>query len=78
MCNPEVYIPCDFEVSHALGNKTILLYSGHIPFELNSDYHLWISYKKDIDLCFRSKIVNKLLAKLRKLMIVCCENLYHA
>ena len=35
-------------------------------------------YKKDIDPCFQSKSAEKLSEELKKLMIVCCENLHHA
>ena len=52
--------------------------TGHTPFELNCGYHLWMSYKDNVDPCSKSKSANKLSAKLRKLMIVCRENLYHA
>ena len=37
-----------------------------------------MSYEKDVDPLFQSKSVDKLLAKLGELMIVCRENLYHA
>lgn len=36
-----------------------------------------MSLKDNVNSCFNSKIVDKLLAKPRKLMIVCCKNLYH-
>ena len=52
--------------------------TGHISFELNCGYNLCILYEKDNDSQDRPKIVNKLSAKLRKLMIVCWENLYYA
>lgn len=44
---------------------------GHMPFELNYGYYLQILYKDDVDFCFRSKSMNKLLAELIELMIVC-------
>ena len=50
---------------------------GHMPFELNYDYHLWISYKEKVNLCSKSKSADKPSVKLRELMIVCWENLYH-
>ena len=52
--------------------------NGHIPFELNYGYYLQMSYKDKIDICFKLKLANKLEAELRELIIVCCENLYHA
>ena len=51
---------------------------GHMLFELNCGYHPRMSYKKDVDSHFQFKSVNKLLAELRELMIVCQENFYHA
>ena len=51
---------------------------GHTLFELNCGYHLCISYKKNIDLPFKSKLADKLLSKLWELMLVCCENFHHA
>ena len=52
--------------------------SGHTPFELNCDYHPQMSYKDDVNPCFKFKSADDLSAKLRELMIVCRENLYHA
>ena len=51
---------------------------GYTLFKLNCDYHLWILYKKEVDLCSKSKLANKLLAELRELMIVSRKNLYYA
>ena len=34
-------------------------------------------YKENIDLCFQSKLADKLSAELQKLMIVCQKNLYY-
>ena len=52
--------------------------SGHTFFELNYSYHPQMLYKNDVNLHFKSKLVNKLLTKLRKLIIVCRENFHHA
>lgn len=49
--------------------------TGHMPFELNCSYQLWILYTKNVNFL---KLANKLLAILRKLMIVCQKNLYYA
>ena len=59
-------------------NNTKKASTGHTPFELNYGYHPWMLYKEDIDPCFQSKSADKLLAELRKLIIVCQENLHHA
>ena len=37
-----------------------------------------MSYKEEVDYRFKSKLADKLSAKLRELMIVCQENLHHA
>ena len=52
--------------------------TGYMPFELNCGYHLQISYKEEVNPRSQSMLANKLLAKLRELMIVCQENFYYA
>ena len=52
--------------------------TGHTPFELNCGFHLWMSYKDDVDPHFQSRSADELSAELRELMIVCRENLHHA
>ena len=52
--------------------------TGHMLVELNYGYHSQMSYKEKVNPRFKSKSVDKLLAKLRELIIVCQENLYHA
>ncbi len=49
--------------------------TSHTPFKLNFGYHLWASYKENIDPCFQSKSADELVTELRELMIVCRENL---
>ena len=51
---------------------------GYTPFELNSGYHSWMSYKDNIDSYFKLKSADNLSAELKELMIVYRENLYHA
>ena len=50
---------------------------SYTPFELNYGYYPRILYEEEVDSRSKSKSANKLLAKLRELMIVCRENLYH-
>ena len=45
--------------------------TGHTPFELNCGYHPCVSFEEDTDLYSRSKTVDKLLAELHELIIVC-------
>ena len=51
--------------------------TGHTPFELNCGYYPRMLYKEDVNLHSQSKLADELSAKLRKLMIVCQENLHH-
>ena len=52
--------------------------TGHTLFELNCGYHPRMLYKEKVNFRFKLKLANKLSAELRKLMIVCQENLHHA
>lgn len=52
--------------------------TGHTSFKLNFGYYSLILYKKNVDSYSKSKLANKLEVKLKKLMIVYWENLYHA
>ena len=51
--------------------------TGHILFELNCNYYLWMLYEKKIDICSKFKLVDKLSVELRELIIICQKNLYH-
>ena len=59
-------------------NNAINASIGHTLFELNYGYHPRMSYDEKVDFCSKSKLGDKLLAELRKLMIVCQKNLHHA
>ena len=59
-------------------NNTKNTSTSHILFNLNCDYHSQMSYKEDVNLRSQSKSVDKLSAKLRKLIIVYQKNLHHA
>ena len=48
-----------------------------MSFELNYKYHLQMLYKDYINLYSMSKLADKLLAKLRKLIIICKDNFYY-
>ena len=54
--------------------------TGYTPFELNCRYYPHISYKEKetFNLCSKSKTAEKLSSKLRELMIVSQQNLFHA
>ena len=51
---------------------------GYMSFELNYGYHSCVSYKEDVNPCFRSKAADGLTEELRNLMTTCRENLQHA
>ena len=51
--------------------------TNYTSFELNCGFHLQIFYKKDVNICFQLKLVDKLINKLKKLMIVYKKNLQH-
>ena len=38
---------------------------GHIPFELNCNYHFKIFYKENVNTCFKFKSADELLAELK-------------
>ena len=52
--------------------------TGYTFFELNCNYYFQMSYKNDVNSCSKSKLADKLLAKLRELMIIYWKNLHHA
>lgn len=51
---------------------------SYILFKLNCGYYPQMSYKKDINPQSKSKSIDELLVELKKLIIVCQKNLYHA
>ena len=59
-------------------NNTKNISTGHTPFELNCGYLFWMLYEEKVDSCSKSKSTDELSAELRKLIIVCQENLYYA
>lgn len=52
--------------------------NSHTPFELNYDYYSCIFYKKDNDSHFKSKVIDKLANKLKKLITLYRNNFYYA
>ena len=52
--------------------------TGFTPFELNCRYHPRVSYKDDLNPHSKLKTAEELFSKLRELIIVCQQNLYHA
>ena len=52
--------------------------TGHIPFELNCGYYPWMLYEEKVYPRSKLKSADEQSAELRKLMIVCRENLHHA
>ncbi len=58
-------------------NNTKNTSTGHTSFKLYSRFHSQMSFEKDVNLCSRSYLANKLADKLRELMRICCQNLLH-
>ena len=52
--------------------------TGNIPFKLNCDYHIRVSFKEDVDPRSKSRSGDKLVGEMRELIEVCCQNLLHA
>ena len=52
--------------------------TGHMPFELNCDYHPCVSFEEDTDPRSQLKSADGLSAELQDLITVCREKLYHA
>lgn len=50
---------------------------GHKSSNLNYKYYEYIIYKYNIDLYFKSKLVAKLLAKLKNYIIIYWKNIYY-
>lgn len=50
---------------------------GHTPFELNCKYYFSMFYDENINPRFKSKLIDKLLIKLQKLMTVYYKNFYY-
>ena len=59
-------------------NNTKNASTGYISFELNCGYYPCVSYKNDLDPRSKSRIAEELSSKLRELMTVSQQNLYHA
>ena len=59
-------------------NKAKNASTGHTLFKLNYGYRPRDLFEEDIDLCSKSRSADKLAGKLRELMEVCCQNLFHA
>ena len=51
--------------------------TGHTPFELNCGYHLRVSFEEDVNPRSKSRSANEQANELRKLIEVCCQNLFH-
>lgn len=51
---------------------------NNIQFQSNCGYYSYITYKKDVNVYDELKSANKLLAKLKKLLIISQKILYQA
>ena len=67
-----------FSMAEFANNNAKNANTGHTLFELNCGYHLCVFYEEDLDLRSKSKTAEELSSKLRELMTICQQNLYHA
>ena len=51
---------------------------SHTPFELNCDYHPYVSFKDKYNSYFRFFLAKRLAIELRELMNVCRQNFLYA
>ena len=58
-------------------NNAKNLSTSYTLFKLNYSYYSWMSYEEEVNPCSKFKSAEKLLAELRKLMIVYWKNLYY-
>ena len=54
-----LFLIAEFAYNNAKNAST-----GHILFQLNYGYHPYVFYKKNLDLCSKSKTVKELFSKL--------------
>lgn len=54
-------------MSKLVYNKAINGSTNHTTFKLNYGFYFLVFYKKDVDYCSKSKVVNKPVAKLKEL-----------
>lgn len=51
---------------------------GHMSFELNYGYNAYVLFENEANPCLKSGSANKLAKKLRNLLLICQQNLFHA
>ena len=51
--------------------------TGFTPFELNCGYHLWVSYKEDLDPHSQLKTAEELSSKFQNLIAAYKQNFYY-
>ena len=52
--------------------------TGHTLFKLNYSYYLCVFFEEDTNLCSKLKTAKELSSKLKKLITIYQENIYHA
>lgn len=52
--------------------------TGHMLFKLNYDYHLHVSFQKDVNPCSKSSSADALAKELKNLILICQQNPLHA
>ncbi len=51
---------------------------GHTLFKINYGYHPQVLFKENVKLHLKSCFTNKLAKELKKLIEICCQNIFHA
>lgn len=51
--------------------------TGHAPFELNYNYHFCIFLEENVDFCYQSKLVDKLVNKFKDWIRIYKKNFYY-
>ena len=66
-----------FFIAEFAYNNAKIASIGYTSFKYNCGYYSHVFYKEDLNLCSKSKTVEKLSSKLQKLINVYQQNLYH-
>ena len=51
--------------------------TNHILFKFNYWFYSQVLFEEDVNPYFKSYLANKYIGKLKKLMEMCCQNLFH-
>ena len=66
-----------YQVTEFAYNNSKNVNTGHISFELNCGYHVYVSFKDKCDKCSKSSLAEAPAIELRELINLCCQNFLH-